>query len=140
MKGSVFVDTNVFVYAFDPSARQKQRVADALIRKLLASGEGVVSPQVMGEFINVATRRFAETISGVHLKGYVATVFGAMVRTAEPVQLIQAGVDLRDQHQFSWYDALIVAAALEARCTVLYSEDLQDGMKIGAMTIINPFR
>jgi predicted nucleic acid-binding protein len=63
-----------------------------------------------------------------------------MLTVSPSMDLISAALELHGRYQFSWYDALIVAAALEARCRVLYSEDLRDGMKIGELTIVNPFK
>ena len=55
-------------------------------------------------------------------------------------KLFQMAIDLWDRYSLAWYYALIVAAALEGRCDVLYSEDLEDGLEIDGLRIVNPFR
>jgi predicted nucleic acid-binding protein len=129
---TAFWDTNVFVYAF--IAGPKQQIA----RRGLVSG-GVISVQVLNEFVSVMTRKMRQSwadverfLSAIHVR----------FPTAAPltVQTHVAARALARDHSIAFYDALIVAAALEAGCDRLYSEDLQHGRRFGDCLIVNPFR
>ncbi len=134
-----FLDTNIFLYGLDRSDTRKAKIASDLLDQLLLTENGVVSYQVVQEFVSVALRRFPATMTGPELVSYIRTVFERFEMIRSSIDLIESGLHLRDRYQFSWYDSLIVAAALEANCDVLYTEDLQHGQQIGAMTIVNPF-
>ncbi|MEQ8814501.1 MAG: PIN domain-containing protein [Thalassobaculum sp.] len=128
-----FLDTNVLVYAFtdDPRAARAE--------ELLARG-GTISVQVLTEFANVAHRKLGLTWHEV------AEASEAVRRLCQPV----LDVDLEDhvnalrlasRHRFRIFDAQVLASALRGRCSVLLTEDLQDGLVIdGRLTVANPFR
>ena len=139
MNGRFFLDTNVFVYSFDRSAPAKARKATELIRRAVASGKGIASYQVAQEFFNVALRRFARPMMVAEAEQYLATVFRPLIAVHSSQALYTEGLRLSDRYRLSWYDALIVAAAIEGRCNLLYTEDLQHGRSIGGLTIHNPF-
>lgn len=128
---SAFWDTNVFVYAF--MADPKQRTA----RTMLMSG-GVISVQVLNEFANVMTRKMR--CSREEVERFLA-VIRVRFPTAAPltIETHAAAVALARDHSIAFYDALIVAAAIEAGCDRLYSEDLQHGRSFGDCVVINPF-
>ena len=127
-----FWDTNVFVYAFIVGPKQQ------IARRRLVSG-GVISVQVLNEFANVMTRKMRQSWEDV--ERFLSTI---QVRfpTAAPltVQTHAAALALARDHSLAFYDALIVAAAIEAGCDRLYSEDLQDGRRFGDCVVVNPFR
>lgn len=135
---SFFLDTNVLVYTFDKTAPEKQATAQQLLERAL-SGDGCISFQVMQEFLNLALRKFDPPLTIAQAKRYVQTTLEPLCLVYADVDLYQRALDVRERWHFSFYDSLIVAAALEAHCTVLYSEDLQHNQKVGALTIINPF-
>lgn len=139
MKGRFFLDTNIFVYSFDKSAPAKARRAKQLIRQAVAARTGIVSYQVAQEFFNVALRRFAQPMTALEAEQYLATVFVPLMSVHSSPALYGEALRLSGRHGLSWYDALIVAAALEGRCSVLYSEDLQHGQRFGDLHIQNPF-
>jgi predicted nucleic acid-binding protein len=139
MSDKFFLDTNIFVYSFDQSAPQKAARAEQLIRTALASQQGVISYQVVQEFLNVALKRFAQPMHAADATLYLGTVFRPMLRVHSSAALFAQALGLHGEHGLSWYDALIVAAALEAGCTRLYSEDLQHGRRFGGLRIENPF-
>ncbi|MGC2450084.1 MAG: PIN domain-containing protein [Candidatus Sulfotelmatobacter sp.] len=139
MSGRFFLDTNVFVYTFDPDARPKSRKAAQLIERAADSGEGIVSYQVVQEFFNVAFRRFSPAMSTAEAEQYLITVFRPLLAVHSSPSLYLSALRITSQHKLSWYDSLIVAAALESECNVLYSEDLQDGRRIENLRIQNPF-
>ena len=128
-----FFDTNVLIYAFSTDDPRSAR-AEALF----AEG-GVIGIQVLNEFTNVTRRKLRWQWQ--EIEAALATIedlLGPARPLTAPIHA-QAVVLARD-HELSFYDALIVAAAIDSDCRVLFSEDLQDGRKFGALTVQNPFR
>ncbi len=139
MNGRFFLDTNVFVYSFDASAPAKARRATDLIRRAVATGKGVVSFQVVQEFFNVALRRFAQPMTLADAEQYLAAVFRPLMAIHSSQALYAEALRLNERYRLSWYDALIVAAAIEGQSTLLLSEDLQDGQRFDGLRVQNPF-
>jgi predicted nucleic acid-binding protein len=133
MKGKAFFDTNVLVYAAVKNDRRSERA-----EQLLAV-EGVISVQVLNEFVSVARRKYqmswkALDVALQWIRFLCPDVVPVRIETHE------IAVKIAERYEYRIYDSLIIASALEARCEVLYSEDLQDGQEIdGRMTIRNPF-
>ena len=98
---------------------------------------GVISVQVLNEFVAVAVRK--TSLKFGEIREILATIRGLC--TVRPIDMDthELALDLSEQRHFSIYDALIVAAALQAQCTVLYTEDLQHNQRIEGLTIRNPF-
>lgn len=140
MSARYFLDTNVFVYGFDLRDPEKMDRASHLIRSAISSGRGVVSYQVVQEFFNVAFNRFQKPLGITGAEEYFTTIFKPLLGVHSSPRLFQEALRIREQHQFSWYDSLIVAAAKEANCSILYTEDMQHGRRIGDLKIENPFR
>jgi predicted nucleic acid-binding protein len=139
MNGRFFVDTNVFVYAFEPAEPRKQRLAEDLIRAAITTHKGVVSYQVVQEFFSVVLRRFAQPMNLMEAEQYLVTTFRPLLAVHSSYSLYGQALELTRRHSLSWYDSLIVAAALEAECRILYTEDLQHGQKFDNLRIQNPF-
>jgi predicted nucleic acid-binding protein len=139
MSGRYFLDTNIFVYSFDSSDTAKRETALELIRKALQSGQGVVSYQVVQEFFHVALRKFKTPFDTRQSEIYLDSVFVPLLAVHSSIQLFERALELMPRLRISWYDSVIVAAAAESGCSVLYSEDLQHGRKVGGMEIRNPF-
>ena len=139
MSTRFFLDTNVFVYSFDTAARAKARKAQELINEALTSRKGVISYQVVQEFFNVAFRRFAKPMNPAEAQRYMGTVFRSILMIHSSEALYTTAIRITNEHRISWYDSLIVAAALEGECAVLYSEDLQHGRTLEGLEIQNPF-
>jgi predicted nucleic acid-binding protein len=139
MRGRFFLDTNIFAYSFDSTAPAKARKAAQLIRRAADSGQGVVSYQVVQEFFNIALRRFPQPMAMAEAEQYLITVFRPLLAIHSSPALYVEGLRIAAKHRFSWYDSLIVAAALEAQCETLFSEDLQHGREIEGLRIQNPF-
>jgi predicted nucleic acid-binding protein len=134
MPGKVFFDTNVLIYAIAQNDPRGPR-AEAL----LATG-GVIGVQVLNEFVSVTRRK-------MHMpwKDVTEALDAIRVLCPQPVPITisthETALKVAEDHGYAIYDALIVAAALEASCTTLYSEDLQHGQVIGGrLTVQNPFR
>lgn len=133
MSGRLFFDTNVLVYAF---TADDARNDDA--EQLLAMG-GIVSVQVLNEFVNVSRAKHRRSWDEVdRTLDIIRTILDP------PLPLTMAvhakAVEIARRYRFKFYDSLIVAAALSADCSLLLTEDLQDGQKIENMIVRNPFR
>jgi predicted nucleic acid-binding protein len=133
MNAKPFLDTNVLVYAFAADDRRSPK-ADELI----ASG-GAISVQVLNEFANVSVRKLRRSWEDVE------TALGALRQLLDPpipltLAVHEKAIALARGHRFSFYDALIVAAAIQAGCRLLLTEDMADGATIDGLTIRNPFK
>jgi predicted nucleic acid-binding protein len=133
MSDRPFLDTNILVYAIGDDAERTPR-AEALLRQ-----GGVISVQVLNELAAVAYRKlkmsWAEVTDALTA---LRTLCGAPA--ALTIETHEHALRLASEYGFHIYDALIVAAALEAGCSELYSEDLRDGQAIGGrLTVRNPF-
>jgi predicted nucleic acid-binding protein len=133
MSDRAFFDTNVLVYVV---GQKNERTAKA--EALVANG-GVVSVQVLNELASVSHRKLG--MSWEEIGGALAAIRD-LCPSPIPLTLDTHGAGLRiaAKYGFHFYDALIAAAALEAQCTTLYSEDFQDGQLLeGRLTVRNPF-
>ena len=139
MSARYFLDTNIFVYCFDRVDRRKQRCAEVLVGTALEDHLGIISSQVLQEFLNVATRKFTRTMTPGECRAYMDTVLSPLCEVFPSFALYEQALSVHSDTGFSFYDSLIVAAALEGQCRWLYSEDLQAGRKIRGLTILNPF-
>lgn len=139
MSDRYFLDTNIFVYCFDRGDRRKQQRAEKLVAAALEDHLGIISSQVLQEFLNVATRKFVQTMTAAECGAYLSTVLAPLCEVFPSVSLYQQALSVHVETGFSFYDSLIVAGALESRCRWLYSEDLQAGRSIRGLTIQNPF-
>jgi predicted nucleic acid-binding protein len=126
-----FFDTNVLLYLLSKDATKADRS-----EALLASG-GVVSVQVLNEFASVASRKLAMTIA--EIREILSTIRAVCAVVPLDIETHGLGLDIAERHRFSTYDALIVAAAVRAGCTIFYTEDLQQGQVIEKLQIRNPF-
>jgi predicted nucleic acid-binding protein len=127
----VFFDTNLLLYLLSEETAKAER-AEAL----LATG-GVISVQVLNEFASVARRKLAMAIA--EIREVLATIRTVCRVRPVDVETHELALDLVERYRLSIYDGLIIAAASQAGCAVLYSEDLAHGQKIGGLTIQNPF-
>ena len=134
-----FVDTNVLVYAHDTDAGDRHVSAKALVAALWDGRGGLLSTQVLQEFYAVVTRKFKPPMPRGQARAIVAA-YGEWCAVATESQLIVSASRLEEEHTLSFWDALIVQAAIQAGADRLVSEDLQDGRRFGMLTVENPFR
>jgi predicted nucleic acid-binding protein len=132
-----FFDTNVLVYSRDPDNAAKRAVAQALIEESLEDESFVVSTQVLVEFYATSVRR---RLLGPAQALHLVRFWGGHDTVPHTSELVFRGLELHQAHSLSIWDGLIVQAALDARCDVLLSEDLQDGRRFGDLEVTNPFR
>ncbi len=137
MSVRVFLDTNVLVYAYDKGTPGKQRRAQALLEAAIAEG-GVISSQVLGEFHVVVTRKLPEPLTPSESLEIV-TILSALETVPVDAGLVREAIQLQEKSQVAYWDALILAAANRAGCTVVYSEDLSTGQTYGCAKVVNPF-
>jgi predicted nucleic acid-binding protein len=132
MRERVFLDTNVLVYAFSSNDRRK-----GAAEKLLLKG-GTIGVQTLNEFVSVAAGKL-----GMPWPTVIVWLEAIQKLCAAPVpvtlEVHRQAVRIAEIHRYNFYDSLMLAAAMEASCTVFYSEDMQDGQEIGGLTIRNPF-
>lgn len=131
-----FIDTNVLVYAEDDSHPDKQEVARGLLRQLLQSRRGVLSLQVLQEFYSAATRKLGMPSEDARRRILLYSRFDLI--PFDQSDLLGA-IDLHRLHGISFWDALIVRAAVKGSCSILHSEDMQSGRLIESLSILNPF-
>ena len=139
MSAKFFLDTNVFVYAFDGDSPGKAKKANELIRKALKDRQGVISTQVVQEFLNVAIRKFRKPLTIPDCKQYLSAVLWPLCTVYPDEFLYREALDIQGETGYSFYDCLILAAADHAGCGVLFSEDLQAGRTVKNLEIVNPF-
>jgi len=139
MSDRYFLDTNVFVYCFERKDGEKQRIADQLVAQALEDHLGVISSQVAQEFLSVATRKFPTTMTTAEARDYLDNVLAPLCEVFPSFTLFKQALGVREETGFSFYDSLIVAAASEANCRTLFSEDLHPGQTVRGVTIENPF-
>ncbi|HUI85214.1 MAG TPA: PIN domain-containing protein [Candidatus Binatia bacterium] len=140
MSAKFFLDTNLFVYSLGGTPAAKARRAAELVREAISSRNGIISYQVVQEFFSVAFRRFTPPMTLAEAESYLASVFRPLLAVHSSQALLADALRLCERYRLSWYDSLIVAAALEAQCGVLYSEDMRHGQRFGDLRIDNPFR
>jgi len=140
MSGKFFLDTNILVYTFDASAPTKQQIARELISTALSTQQGVISYQVVQEFLNVATRKFSSPLNRHDANTYLDKVLTPLCELFPSMIYYTKALEVSERWGFSLYDSLIITASLQTECETLYTEDLQHGQVIHGLTIINPFR
>jgi len=133
-----FCDTNVLVYAYDRSAKDKRREAMRLVDRLWDSGTGVLSIQVLQEMFVSLTRKVSHPLSVPDARSVVADM--ATWRVIEPTrQDVLTAIDVAARWQISFWDAMVIAAAIKAETSVLWSEDLNAGQTYDGLVVRNPF-
>ena len=137
--GRFFIDTNIFVCSFDEDDAAKQSIAQMLIGFSLESGRGVISSQVVQEFLSLAVCSFEQPLTPDEARLYLRTTMAPLCKHIPSIDFYDRALGIQQETSYSFRDALIITAALDLRCTTLLSEDLQRGRKVRGMTILNPF-
>ena len=139
MSGADFIDTNVFVYLFDRRADAKREIADSVVTRALTEGNAHVSHQVVQETLHVITSKITSPVSPDDAWKFLQQFMAPMWKLSPTPDLYRHGLAIQARYGFSFYDSLIVAAALDAGCSQLLSEDFQHGQRIEGLTVHNPF-
>jgi len=134
-----FVDTNILVYAEDRDAKGKHEVARDLMVDLWNGRDGVLSVQVLQEFYVTVTRKLKKPFEAARALDIVREYLSWPVIENTGKLLVEA-VELQQRAQLSFWDAMVVRAAMNAGCERLYTEDLNAGQRFGSVLIVNPFK
>jgi predicted nucleic acid-binding protein len=137
-EGKIFIDTNIFIYSVDNRDQTKKTFAQELIDKAFKSQRLTISFQVVQEFINTAIRLGLS--KPFNLNSFCLNVLFPVWEIYPTRDLYLKAIEIQERYQYSFYDSMIIAAALEGNCKTLYSEDLQHDQKIESLTIIDPFK
>lgn len=136
MSDRVFLDTNIFIYSHDHKDAVKRKAARDLIFTSYKTGTATVSTQVLSEFFRVYTGKlklpYTAAIKELH--------FMSQCRVLEQnIALVISAASFYSRYSLSFWDAMIIAAAVESSAKVLYSEDLQSGQEIEGVRVVDPF-
>jgi predicted nucleic acid-binding protein len=137
MIDKTFIDTNVLIFAHDADAKIKHKTAKAILMNLWAERTGVLSTQVLQEFYVNVTRKIAHPISKESAR-LVVTTYDIWCVAITPAEIALA-FRIEDESKIGFWDALIVASAVNSGAQRILSEDLNDGQKIAGIRIENPF-
>jgi predicted nucleic acid-binding protein len=133
-----FLDTNILVYAYDPSDRRKQEISQDLVRKAVA-GEILVSTQVLGEFAATLLHKISPRARPRDVAAALEALSPARLVVLDG-DLVRRAVEAHAQYGVHFYDGLIIAAAERGGCARIWSEDLNAGQKYFGVSVVNPFR
>ena len=133
-----FVDKNILVYARDKSDPVKQARATEIMNILWIKRTGRLSPQVLQEFYVTVTRKLKPGLPAAEARQDVRDLMEWNPKTPG-TRVLESAWEIEDRWQLSWWDSLIVASALDCGTSILLSEDMQDGLFIDSLQILNPF-
>jgi len=136
MNGREFVDTNIFIYAFDRSAGSKRDIGAGLLERLWSERCGCVSLQVLQEFYVTATRKLGMPAGEAARQ---VERLGKWTVHRAGFEDVRSAIDLHRHKRVAFWDAMILRSALSLGCTVLWTEDLSDGQQWESLVIRNPF-
>jgi predicted nucleic acid-binding protein len=133
-----FIDTNILVYAHDRGDQAKQLISERLVLSGVENNTAVISTQVINEWFVTITKKIKTPLS-VKVAREEIVLLRALEIVELSYEMILQSIDLQTSHKISFWDSLIVSAAQVSECHTLYSEDMQDGKKIGSLKIVNPY-
>lgn len=137
MSDKIFIDTNIFIYAFDDDFPHKKTIANSIVELFTSNPDYYISTQVLREFYSIVTRKIK--VNAKIAKSFIVSLKEFNI-VADTLDTILKAIDLQSKYSLSFWDSLIVASAIENNCTILYSEDMQHNLKIQDLTVINPFK
>ena len=135
----IFIDTNIMIYAYDVSAVEKHQIASHILSDLWNSGLGVLSTQVLQEFFVNIAQKIQKPIDKKLAKEIVRDFLRWQVVVNNGDSILDA-IDICDKYRYSFWDSMIIEAAIKGGAVFLMSEDLQHGQVISGVTIRNPFK
>jgi predicted nucleic acid-binding protein len=138
MSVKIFVDTNILIYAHDLDAGSKHETAADLLRQLWESETGILSTQVIQEFYVNVTRKIPHPLSPAKARRLIENYFAWPV-IVNGTEAIRRATEIEEQYRISFWDSLIIAAAVEGRADQILTEDLKAGETIEGIQIVNPF-
>ena len=137
MQDKVFFDTNILIYCYSIDEKDKQQIALELIDRY--NEKSKISTQVINELSNILFKKFK--LSSLEIENTILEIDNYLDIVNFGLKTQIKALKIKDKYKLQFFDSLIVATALENHCTVLYSEDMQDGFLIeNTLTITNPFK
>ena len=133
-----FFDTNILIYASDRSEPEKQARARRLLKNAIENETGVVSTQVLSEFLTVVTRRIQQPLS-IEEAEHVIEQIAILPVVGVDLALVRQAIGTCRRYRIAYWDSLIIAAAERAGCTRIVSEDLNPGQSYHGLVVVNPF-
>jgi predicted nucleic acid-binding protein len=137
MSGRSFVDTNILLYAYDFEAGVKNKIAAEVLRELWRDDAGTLSTQVLQEFYVTITAKITKPISPAQARAILSRYRVWPVEENNADSVLRAS-EIQERYRLSFWDALIIAAAVNAGAKTLLSEDLNAGQVCEGVTIVNP--
>ena len=137
MSADSFLDTNIIIYRLESSDLKKCKRAEELVQSGLLEGRCCISQQVLREALNVAIKKL--NFSFEDAERLLNKTLLPLCKVTPMAPLYRRSLNIQSRYRYSFYDSLIIAAALEADCKTLYSEDMQHGQHIEQLIIENPF-
>ncbi len=134
-----FIDTNVFVYAQDKSDETKTKASQRLITKLFLEKQGFISTQVIQEFCNVFLKKSEKPLQPDDVIEIIDNLLAPLLAHTPDSSFYKRAINTCSRYSLSFYDALVIQAAIDLRCELLYSEDMQNGARYNGVTVVNPF-
>ena len=136
-EGKVFFDTNILVYSVDERTPEKKVIASNLLNEASRSKNGIISTQSLQEFYNAAVKKL--NLSKQAAKEYVEFFSKQFPVKEISIPLIIKAIDISIKNGFSFWDSLILSAANDTGCILVYSEDMNSGQIICGTKVLNPF-
>ena len=136
-KTKVFFDSNILIYFADGADPQKQQIVEKLIKNAVINDNGVISTQSLQEFFAATTRKLM--CSKEKAKEYVENFSDSFTVEQVSVSLILKAINISIKNKFSFWDSLILSAAIQSGCIICYSEDLTNGQIVEGVKVVNPF-
>ncbi|MEM1408873.1 MAG: PIN domain-containing protein [Bacteroidota bacterium] len=137
MKGKFFIDTNILLYLFSDTESDKRNKVKTFLKSISPQNTVTWSTQVIQEFYQVMTSKFGKDPQKVKS---IVRQFSAFELNVNNLGTIEQAIDIQTLHKFSFWDSLVISAALQTHCTVLLTEDLNHGQKVDGVLIHNPLK
>jgi predicted nucleic acid-binding protein len=138
MSDKVFLDTNIIVYAHDRSSGDKHAVAREIMERLWESRKGVISVQILQEFFVCVTQKIAKPLVIKNARTILEYLSNWDVVVNDKYIILKA-IDLQEKYRLSFWDSLVIQAAIQGQARILLSEDLPHGQAVKDLKILNPF-
>jgi len=139
MSGRIFVDANILVYAHDKDAGDKHLRALDIVRDLWETRLGVLSNQILQEVYVAITRKILKPVAKPEAREIIRTYTCWTIKEISPMSIVRAS-EIEERNRISFWDALVIVAAYEAKCEKILTEDLNPGQTIEGVVINNPFK
>lgn len=135
MPDKVFIDSNIIIYAYSLDEPKKMAIA----RDILLAHETILSTQTINEFVNITTRK--KMLNNIQVSEVIDDLFSLFTIVLIDRRVIQKALALANKHRYSYFDSLMLSSALQAECSILYSEDMHHSQVLEKkLQIINPFQ